>query len=167
MKTLLLRSFPSTGNQKPRIKTLILIKSITPYTNGKDCFMEYEMVIDFWEKTKDRNHSNKLLVEYFFELIEKISPTCTLELGAFSAEFSRNIKKKYPKTKVYAFEANPYNFEEFSNRYAFYTDDIHYINKAVSSEDGTLTFSIQKKINRKEIKPVRGNNSILERTEKM
>lgn len=117
------------------------------------------------EKKEDRDLSNKILVEYFFELIKKNTPTCSIELGAFSADFSRNIKNKYNNMKVFAFEANPYNFEFFSEKYEFDKLGIEYINKAVSDKEEVLNFNIQRKIKDRELSPIRGNNSIMERNQ--
>lgn len=114
-------------------------------------------------KKEDRTKSNKLLVEYFFNLIDRDKPTCSIELGAFSAEFSRTIKEKNPDIKSIAFEANPYNFDFFSEKYNFKEIGIDYINRAVSDTQETISFIIQKKINNVEISPIRGNNSIMDR----
>lgn len=112
---------------------------------------------------EDRFKSNKILVDKFFEIIENIKPTCVFEIGAFSAEFSRNIKSKYPEIKSFAFEANPYNFKHFNDLFKFEDLDIKYINKAISDKSGDVTFLIQKKINDNEVSPIRGNNSIMTR----
>ena len=112
-----------------------------------------------------RKKSNKLLIEYFLDIIEKNKPTCTMEIGAFSAEFTRDIKIKYPEVKTFAFEANPYNFEFFSKKYEFEKKEINYINKAISDKEEIVTFNIQIKINDREIDRIRGNNSIIERNQ--
>ena len=113
------------------------------------------------QQAEYRKKSNDILVAYFFDLLQKIQPTCSFEIGAFSAEFSRRLKKIYPDIHAYAFEANPYNHKHFSQKYSF--EGINYINKAVSDQDGKLIFNIQKSINDVYIDPIRGNNSILER----
>ena len=110
---------------------------------------------------EDRKKSNLLLVEYFFKLIEQFKPAYSFELGAFSAEFSRRIKKTYPEVVSYAFEANPHNYDFFLNKGGL--EDLHYINKALSNVNDKITFNIQKSINQRILNPVAGNNSILEK----
>lgn len=114
--------------------------------------------------TKNGADSNVLLVDYFLELIKRNKPNTFIEIGANSAEFSRRIRECYDDIDIYAFEANPYNHKLYSEKYDFKSLNINYINKAVSDVDGKIKFNIQKKINDKEIGPIRGNNSILERT---
>lgn len=113
---------------------------------------------------EDRVKSNKILVDSFFQIIENIKPTCIFEIGAFSAEFSRNFKSKYPEIKSYAFEANPYNFNHFNKLFKFNDLDIKYINMAISDRTDVISFLIQKKINDIDISPIRGNNSLMYRT---
>lgn len=112
---------------------------------------------------EDRFKSNKILVDNFFQIIDDIKPTCVFEIGAFSAEFSRNIKNKHPEIKSFAFEANPYNFKHFNELLKFEDLGINYINKAISDKSDEVNFLIQKRINDTEISPIRGNNSIMSR----
>lgn len=114
---------------------------------------------------EDRDKSNKILVDYFLEIIDRTKPTCIIEIGAFSAEFSRKLREINKNLKIFAFEANTYNFDVFSNKYDFKERNINYINKAISDKNEVITFNIQKKINEKEVSPIRGNNSILERNQ--
>lgn len=109
----------------------------------------------------DRVKSNVLLVEYFFHLVEKIQPQCSFELGAFTADFSRKIKQQLPSTKIYAFEANPHNYQYVLAN--FELEGITYINKALWNENKTLAFNLQTKINGQNVNKVVGNNSVLER----
>jgi FkbM family methyltransferase len=112
---------------------------------------------------EERDLSNKLLVEHLFKIIEEIKPKFSFEIGAFSADFSKKIKNKFPNMSVYAFEANPYNFSHFNGKFKYKENDINYINMAISDLDGEVDFNIQRKINGKEINTVRGNNSIMNR----
>lgn len=95
-------------------------------------------------KSEDRKQSNILLVEYFFDLIQQIPIKCSFEIGAFSAEFSRKLKALYSDVNVFAFEANPYNYNHFTKTQDF--NGIQYLNKAVSDTNGTIEFKIQKTI---------------------
>lgn len=113
-------------------------------------------------KSEDRKQSNILLVEYFFDLIQQIPIKCSFEIGAFSAEFSRKLKALYSDVNIFAFEANPYNYKHFTKTQDF--NGIQYLNKAVSDTNGTIEFKIQKTINGVEQNPVRGNNSLFEKT---
>lgn len=112
---------------------------------------------------EDRITSNKILVDYLFIIIDEINPTFSIEIGAFSAEFSKKIKNTYPKIESYAFEANPYNFSYFLKEYNYEKNGINYINMAISDSNDEIEFKIQKEINGKEVNPVRGNNSIMDR----
>lgn len=114
------------------------------------------------QQPEHRKQSNVILVDYFFELISLLQPTCSFEIGAFSAEFSRKLKGIYPNILSYAFEANQHNHKHFSQKYSF--EGVEYINKAISDKDETVIFNIQKTINGTNVDPIRGNNSILERT---
>jgi FkbM family methyltransferase len=55
--------------------------------------------------------SNELLNQRvrttFMSLCAKLKPTVTLEIGAFEASFSREMKKRLPDARVVAYEANP------------------------------------------------------------
>lgn len=113
------------------------------------------------QNAEHRKKSNVLLVDYFFELLNILQPTCSFEIGAFSAEFSRKLKSLYPNILSYAFEANTYNHKYFLQKHSF--TGVDYINKAISDKDEKIIFNIQKTINGVEIDPIRGNNSILER----
>lgn len=113
------------------------------------------------QQAEHRKQSNTILIDYFFELIHALQPTCSFEIGAFSAEFSRKLKNIYPSIISYAFEANPHNYKHFLQKHSF--TGIEYINKAISDKDEKIVFNIQKTINGVDIDPIRGNNSILER----
>lgn len=112
-------------------------------------------------KPEDRKQSNVLLVEYFFSLIEELPISCSFEIGAFSAEFSRKLRNLRSDINVFAFEANPYNYEHFTKKENF--NNIQYINKAVSNVNGTVEFKLQKTFNGVELNPIRGNNSLFEK----
>jgi FkbM family methyltransferase len=111
--------------------------------------------------TESRKKSNELLVNKFFNLIDEISPTCSFEIGAFSAEFSRELQSKRQAIKKYAFEANPYIYNHFLKEFLF--TGIEYINKIVANKNGEIEFNIIKQINGVDITPIRGDNSILEK----
>lgn len=115
------------------------------------------------EVKDDRIKSNRLLVDCLLDLIESHKPKCFIEIGAYSADFSRRIKSLYTDAKSYAFEANPYNFSYFSKKYDFNNIGVNYINMAISEKIGSIKFNIQKNIMGADIDPIAGNNSILER----
>ncbi len=106
--------------------------------------------------------SNKLLVDYFFKMINEIQPTHSIEIGAFSAQFSRDLKEINKTIISYAFEANPYNYNYFNEKYSF--KDINYFNIAISNVNKNIIFNMQKSIHGKNIPPVVGNNSLLKRS---
>ena len=105
-------------------------------------------------------HLDKL----FFELITKIRPCdCFIEAGAFDGTTSKLIQTMLPQAKVYAFEANPYNYSQFCSRF---NDTLaNYVHLAVSNTVGLTSFKIQKARDGIDIPLVKGNNSILARTD--
>jgi FkbM family methyltransferase len=113
-------------------------------------------------KNKTQEESSKILDEIFIEIVTKIS-TCTVfvEAGAFQGDTSLYIQSVLPNCKVFAFEANTYNFVRFSPN--FQNSKVLYVNKALSDKDGIITFKIQKEINGNPVTQIRGNNSILPR----
>lgn len=114
------------------------------------------------DQPEGRNKSAKLLTDYFLKLIKTRNITCAIEVGAYSANFSKKIKIKLPDAKVFAFEANPYNYDFFTKKYIY--TDINYINKAVTHINDKVIFNIQTTIKGVEVSPIRGNNSILKKT---
>jgi FkbM family methyltransferase len=106
---------------------------------------------------KERTRSNQELVNFYCALIESVKPNACIEIGAFNAAFSvRMAKLGYP---CYAFEANPYNYKEF--REQLNISNLTYLNKAVSGNNGHITFHIQSEIDGIKQSPIRGNNSLM------
>lgn len=103
------------------------------------------------------------LTSFFYELQKILRPNCFLEIGAFEASFSRAMKEMFSSSNVWAFEANPYNYEYYKRL----NEGIHYLNLAVSELNGTLSFYLQDRnlSDGSEIEKIRGNNSILNRND--
>jgi len=108
-------------------------------------------------------YSISILSKNYCELQKILKSDCFLEIGAFEADFSRNMKNIFPTSKVYAFEASPYCYENYKNL----NSSIEYLNLAISDKDGEIYFSLQDKnlSDQTEIEKVRGNNSILDRND--
>lgn len=119
------------------------------------------------EKVRKENiiipHSISILSKNYCELQKILKSDCFLEIGAFEADFSRNMKNIFPTSKVYAFEASPYCYENYKNL----NSSIEYLNLAISDKEGEIYFSLQDKniSDQSEIEKVRGNNSILDRND--
>jgi len=105
--------------------------------------------------------SNKELVELFNNRVLDIAPDYFLEIGAYTGEQSIYISEQLPDTKVFAYEANPYNYA----KYTVSKKNLEYIHQAVSNYTGNTTFYLQTKRNPKKTKYVRGNNSLLKRND--
>lgn len=107
----------------------------------------------------------KKLDEIFIKLITQTLP-CNyfIEAGAFQGETSRLVQSLLPNAEVYAFEANKYNYDYFKPQ--FNNCKVKYINVAISDKNDTVIFKVQKKLKGKPVDKIRGNNSILLRTEK-
>lgn len=100
----------------------------------------------------------------FFSIQERLMPTVSIEIGAWRAEFSHEMKTRLPEIDAWAFEANEHNYK--ANVMAAYKAGVHYTNLAVTNFSGRTRFMMQEKtldgkVYGKEI----GNNSLLQRTE--
>jgi FkbM family methyltransferase len=117
---------------------------------------------DFVDNTSQKSITT--LDEVFYKLVTEVMP-CNyfIEAGAWQGETSRMVKSAVPSADVYAFEANPYNYDQF--KHMFENSGANYINLAVSDRNDAITFRVQKRYMGEELDPVRGNNSILIRTE--
>lgn len=128
-------------------------------------FYEFSEIRDKKIKIESSLH---LLEEYFYSLQEIINPECTIEIGAFEANFSKQMKKKFTcNVECWAFEANPYNFDYFRNLEDFHSLGINYVNLAISDKTDEINFYLQDKDKSTgvEINKIVGNNSILNRND--
>lgn len=105
-----------------------------------------------------------LLDEIFFKLVTEAAP-CDffIEAGAWDGTMSRMVHNVLPWTEVHAFEANPHNYSEF--RSLFKDTQINYINMAISNQTGELTFHVHTNVNGIDLPRIKGNDSLLLRTE--
>jgi FkbM family methyltransferase len=81
-----------------------------------------------------------LLVSALDDIIEIMSPDMFVEVGAFDAAFSRQMKKRYPLMPCLALEANPRVFEQFGAQVQ--ATGVDYMHLAAAVESGTITFFI-------------------------
>jgi FkbM family methyltransferase len=109
------------------------------------------------------------LNDLWFMIQTELEPSVSVEAGAFRAEFSQKIKNMFPGIVAFAYEANPYTFEQEKQNLA--DQGIYYINNALSDKVGDIDFLIQdayldhgKVVT--QLDPIRGNNSLIIRTEK-
>lgn len=122
--------------------------------------------IDLEEVSKNNiivPNSISTLTAFYYKMQQVLEVNCFFEIGAFEAGFSRTMKQMHPLSDVWAFEANPYNYEHFKN----INSNINYLNLAISDINGKIKFQLQDKHinNGLEIEKVRGNNSILNRND--
>lgn len=104
-----------------------------------------------WEKLhaiagasgRDRNAEFR---ELFLELCCIIGPRASFEVGAREALYSRELTKRLPKTKCYAFEANPYVFERFRT---LMPAGLNYVNEAIGCDGSPKQFYIPRTIPRR------------------
>lgn len=108
-------------------------------------------------------YSIPILSQNYYELQKILKSDCFFEIGAFEAYFSRNMKSIFPNSKVYAFEASPYCYDNYKNL----NTSIDYLNVAISDKEGEIDFILQDKnlSDQSEIEKIRGNNSILDRND--
>jgi FkbM family methyltransferase len=103
---------------------------------------------------------NVELLKLFYDIQIELKPEVSVEIGAFEASFSNYMQYTY-NTEAYAFEANPYVYDNF-----FQTNQkINYINMAISDQEGMIPFKMQTvhKPSGQRLTKIRGNNSIMDR----
>lgn len=131
--------------------------------------MEKKILINFidLEEVRKENiiipYSISVLAQNYYQLQKILKSNCFFEIGAFEADFSRMMKNLFPDSKVYAFEASPYCYDNYKDL----NSSIEYLNLAISDKEGEIYFSLQDKniSDQSEIEKVRGNNSILDRND--
>lgn len=116
-------------------------------------------------KTGERQRSARNLKQLFFGLQRVLKPDVFVEAGANDAQTSIDIRKLVPGTAITAFEANPFNHENFSKLIDYTAHNIDYLNMALSDEVGTISFKILRKVGEQIIDPISERNSILARAE--
>jgi len=106
------------------------------------------------------------LADLFLTIQKTLKPQVSYEIGAFEASFSVKLKNCLQDVDAYAFEANPFNYKHWTSRRNF--SDINYLHMAVSDSDGMLQFSLQDTVKEtgEHVKKVRGNNSLMQRSDK-
>ena len=62
-----------------------------------------------------KQHSHTVLVSAFFNVINRLNATTSLEIGAFQAEFSRKFISNTTNGHALAVEANPHNYNKFKS----------------------------------------------------
>lgn len=86
-----------------------------------------------------RRHKRRIILVkmslYFLKIVESVKATHSIEVGAFSAEFSKSVLKIYKY--IYAFEANPYVFEKYKPTMP---EQINYANLAISDKNEKINF---------------------------
>jgi FkbM family methyltransferase len=111
----------------------------------------------------DTKHGRKAsaawLSETYGKVLLALKPEVFWELGAFDAAFSRQLRGSMRKTVYHAFEANPYNYEQFNE--AVRKDGVKYHHLALGPEDGETTFNIGRRLSDRVLEPVAGSNSVL------
>lgn len=105
------------------------------------------------------------LRSFYFNLQNILKPDISVEVGAFQAEFSTEIKNNNKHIESYAFEANKNNFDHNVERVT--SSGVNYINMAICDYAGELNFLIQEGlVDGGHLNKDPGNNSILTRTNK-
>jgi FkbM family methyltransferase len=100
-------------------------------------------------------------MDLYFDLLMEIRPSVTVEIGAFDASFSLEMKRRLPEVHAVAFEANPYNFQVCSaNALAA---SVEYLHMAVADLDGEITFNVIAGQGEQKFPQVKGNDSLLQR----
>jgi FkbM family methyltransferase len=113
---------------------------------------------------QDRARSSARLRDLFLDLQPALTPRVVLEIGACEATFSQLARERLRKAKIFAFEANPHNFERWNASRKLEGKRIEYLPLAVADTTGTATLYMQKERGGDEVSPFTGSNSLLERS---
>jgi len=106
-------------------------------------------------------HSKGNLNSFYYGLIRKLpDPEVVLEIGAFDASFSVNMKQIYPMSNVTAFEAGKYNYDKY--RRSVSSIGVDYLNMAISNQEGCIDFYVR---DSSDNDGVFGANGIIKRTD--
>ena len=93
----------------------------------------------------ERKRSARLLRDLTVGLHAHLGAHAIFEIGAWEAAFSRAVRAKAPDARIYAFEANPHNFERFGHDPELARLGIRYLNRAISDRSGPIEFLLQTK----------------------
>lgn len=125
--------------------------------------MKYEINKMYNSLINSKSKSANLLDKIFFEMIEQSNINCFIEAGAFDAQTSLKVNN-IKNCEVFAFEANPYNFNNFKSN--FLNTDINYLNFAVSDKEEELIFFVQTTVDGHQVSSIKKNNSLKIKTNK-
>ena len=110
--------------------------------------------------------SRVLNTEILFQLFVKyIKPEIICDVGTMDASQSVIFRKLSGTAQIFAFEANPYNYQRIIRRGTAESNNIEVVHKAVSNNSKQLVFHVQKCTNNSEDQWKTGTSSILERRE--
>lgn len=112
-----------------------------------------------------RSNSAAFVADYFHELVAIAASDLFVEVGAHRAEASQRARATLPAARIVAFEANPYNFEEFSLSEPFNRLAIDYRHLAVTRQSGEVTFHLRTRSHGEGMDRVTGNSSLLPRVD--
>ena len=110
------------------------------------------------ERLKSRDRLQRL----FESLQAVLMPGMTLEIGAYTAPFSRKMSQL--GIEAHAFEANPYNHRAFAEKLRRRAPQVRYHHLAISDIDGEATFQVLESKRGRTRNKVAGNNSLLLRS---
>ena len=94
----------------------------------------------------ERERSSRDLTDLFLTLQEKTKPDLSVEIGAFQATFSIEMKKRLPYVQAFAFEANPHVFEHFAKSDEIKNSGVEYLHMAITGYTGSTEFLLRKDI---------------------
>jgi FkbM family methyltransferase len=99
----------------------------------------------------------------FKSLLKKSPVDWLYEIGANSALFSIEAKKEGLAKQCIAFEANPHNYDKFTQIHDYASLGIDYKQLAISDQDGEVRFQLMRSNGDIKMPYTVGNNSILKR----
>ncbi len=104
----------------------------------------------------------RLVELLLMDLLSHLRFGTTLEIGAFNASFSREVRARFPAARAVAFEANPFVAREFGPELTALGVD--YRHQAIAAEEGMVTLKIPIGFYQHRDGPVNPVGSLIERT---
>ena len=91
----------------------------------------------------ERKRSAKALRDLTIGLHAHAGAQAIFEIGAWEAAFSKAVRAHAPDARIYAFEANPFNYERFGSDPRIAALHIKYLHRAISDRSGPVEFYMQ------------------------
>ncbi|MEJ0013493.1 MAG: FkbM family methyltransferase [Bauldia sp.] len=97
----------------------------------------------FWRsKVRPGAASAAALRETFIGLQRETQPDLFVEVGAYDAATSVQMRRSLPRSRIVAFEANPFNYKRFAKARGLKKGDVEFVLSAVADNSEQRTFTV-------------------------